>query len=90
MKAITESDPATVVAGLRAAFASGRTRPVAWRREQLGALRALLTERSEDFLTALHADLGKGPAEAYRTEIAFTLNELDHTVRHLDEWLSPQ
>ncbi|MEU1424204.1 aldehyde dehydrogenase family protein [Kitasatospora sp. NPDC005751] len=90
MKAITESDPATVVAGLRAAFASGRTRPVAWRREQLGALRALLTERSEDFLTALHADLGKGPAEAYRTEIAFTLNELDHTVRHLDEWLSPR
>ncbi|MFJ3791020.1 aldehyde dehydrogenase family protein [Kitasatospora sp. NPDC090091] len=87
---VAAPDPAAVVAGLRAAFASGRTRPPAWRREQLAGLRTLLTERSEELLAALRADLGKGPAEAHRTEIAFTVNELDHTVRNLDEWLRPK
>ncbi|KQV09916.1 aldehyde dehydrogenase [Kitasatospora sp. Root107] len=81
---------ATVVAGLRATFATGRTRSVDWRLGRLAALRALLTEQSEAFQQALHADLGKGPAEAYRTEIGFTLHELDHTVRNLTRWLEPK
>ncbi|WP_405020664.1 aldehyde dehydrogenase family protein [Kitasatospora sp. NBC_00070] len=87
---MTTPSAATVVAGLRATFATGRTRPVDWRLGQLAALRALLTEQSEAFQQALHADLGKGPAEAYRTEIGFTLHELDHTVRNLTHWLEPK
>ncbi|MBD0692339.1 aldehyde dehydrogenase [Streptomyces sp. CBMA123] len=83
------TDAATVVKRLRATFRSGRTKPLDWRLGQLRALRALLTEQSDAFLAALAADLGKGPVEAYRTEVAFTLNELDHTVRHLEEWLRP-
>lgn len=86
----TNPSPADVVAGLRATFATGRTRPLDWRLGQLEALRTLLTEEREAFQQALHEDLGKGPAEAYRTEIGFTLNELDHTVRHLAEWLRPR
>ncbi|WP_035804636.1 aldehyde dehydrogenase family protein [Kitasatospora mediocidica] len=81
---------ATTVAELRATFDSGRTKPLAWRLAQLAALRTLLTEQAEAFQQALHADLGKSAAEAYRTEIGFTLNELDHTVRHLEEWLRPK
>ncbi|WP_371481450.1 aldehyde dehydrogenase family protein [Kitasatospora sp. NBC_00315] len=84
------ADAPAVVARLRAAYATGRTKPLDWRLGQLAALRRLLTEQSEALTEALHADLGKGPAEAYRTEIGFTLNELDHTVRHLDEWLRPK
>ncbi|MEU9114967.1 aldehyde dehydrogenase family protein [Streptomyces sp. NPDC048483] len=84
------TDPATVAARLRTSFDSGRTKPLAWRLGRLSALRALLTEQSDVLLAALHADLGKGPTEAYRTEIGFTLNELDHTVRHLEEWLRPK
>ncbi|MFI9362689.1 aldehyde dehydrogenase family protein [Kitasatospora sp. NPDC053057] len=84
------TDAGAVVERLRATFRSGRTKPLAWRLDQLGALRALLTEQSEAFLAALNADLGKGAAEAYRTEVAFTLNELDHTVQHLEEWLHPK
>ncbi|MFD5466357.1 aldehyde dehydrogenase family protein [Kitasatospora sp. NPDC127059] len=83
------TDPATVVARLRSTFDTGRTRPLAWRLAQLGALRALLTEQSEEFLAALRADLGKSAAEAYRGEIGFTVNEIDHTVAHLEEWLAP-
>ncbi|MER8186080.1 aldehyde dehydrogenase family protein [Kitasatospora sp. NPDC094015] len=88
--ATAAADPATVVAGLRATFATGRTKPLAWRLAQLAALRALLTEHADEFLAALRADLGKGPTEAYRTEVGFTLNELDHTVAHLEEWLRPK
>ncbi|MGW2254528.1 aldehyde dehydrogenase family protein [Kitasatospora sp. NPDC001660] len=87
--AASEDAPA-VVARLRAAFETGRTRPLAGRLERLAALRALLTEQAEVFQEALRADLGKSAAEAYRSEIGFTLNELDHTAAHLEEWLRPR
>ncbi|MFJ3810363.1 aldehyde dehydrogenase family protein [Streptomyces sp. NPDC090073] len=82
--------PADVVARLRATFATGRTRPVAWRTAQLRRLRALLTERGADLAAALRADLGKSETEAYRTEIDFTVREIDHTLEHLDAWLRPE
>ncbi|MDH6109440.1 acyl-CoA reductase-like NAD-dependent aldehyde dehydrogenase [Kitasatospora sp. MAP12-15] len=84
------TDPTSTVTRLRATYTSGRTKPLAWRLEQLRALRALLTEQTEAFQQALFADLGKSPAEAYRSEVGFTLNELDHTVQHLEEWLRPR
>ncbi|MEU1899498.1 aldehyde dehydrogenase family protein [Nocardiopsis dassonvillei] len=84
----TEIPP--VVARLRAAFASGRTKPVAWRRAQLRALRRMLTEERTAFERALGADLGKSPIEAHTTEIGFVVNEIDHTLRHLASWLRPQ
>ncbi|MET9414437.1 aldehyde dehydrogenase family protein [Streptomyces klenkii] len=87
---VSSTDPAAVVARLKAGFATGRTKPLAWRLGQLHALRTLLTEQTDELLAALRSDLGKGPQEAYRTEIGFTLNELDHTVAHLAEWLEPR
>ncbi|WP_047871564.1 aldehyde dehydrogenase family protein [Nocardiopsis sp. RV163] len=84
----TEIPP--VVARLRAAFASGRTKPVAWRRTQLRALRRMLTEERTAFERALGADLGKSPIESHTTEIGFVVNEIDHTLRHLASWLRPQ
>ncbi|MEU1285881.1 aldehyde dehydrogenase family protein [Kitasatospora sp. NPDC005856] len=86
---MTDAIP-SVVARLRAEFSTGRTRPLAWRLDKLSALRTLLTEQAEVFQQALHADLGKSATEAYRTEIGFTLNELDHTVANLAEWLDPK
>lgn len=82
--------PADVVARLRATFATDRTKPLAWRTSQLTALRTLLTERGDELAAALRADLGKGRKEAYRTEIDFTVREIDHTLEHLEEWLRPQ
>ncbi|MFJ9459220.1 aldehyde dehydrogenase family protein [Kitasatospora sp. NPDC101447] len=80
---------AATVARLGAAFTAGRTKPVAWRKAQLRALRRLLVEQEDVFAAALHADLGKHAAEAYTTEIGFTVSEIDHTLRHLDRWLRP-
>ncbi|MER6070689.1 aldehyde dehydrogenase family protein [Streptomyces sp. NPDC001817] len=82
--------PADIVARLRATYATGRTKPVEWRTGQLRRLRALLTEHGADLAAALHADLGKSSTEAYRTEIDFTVREIDHTLGHIEEWLRPE
>ncbi|WIX79324.1 aldehyde dehydrogenase family protein [Amycolatopsis carbonis] len=79
-----------VVSRLRKSFASGRTKPLSWRREQLGALKRMLLKQEDDFLAALHTDLAKNATEARRTELMFIVNEVDDTLEHLDEWLAPQ
>jgi aldehyde dehydrogenase (NAD+) len=88
------TDPITeipaVVDRLRAAFRAGRTKPPAWRREQLMALRTMLREQESAFLDALYADLRKNAAEARRTELDFVCNEIDHTLAHLESWLAPE
>ncbi|MFJ3659685.1 aldehyde dehydrogenase family protein [Streptomyces sp. NPDC090119] len=81
---------ADTVARLRGTFRTGRTKSVEWRKEQLRRLRAMLTEHGADLAAALHADLGKSATEAYRTEIDFTIREIDHTLEHLDAWLRPE
>lgn len=83
-------DAAATVARLRATFAAGRTRPVTWRKAQLNALRRLLIDRQEELAAALYADLGKSPLEAYISELGFVVNEIDHTLRHLNRWLRPR
>ncbi|USQ86486.1 aldehyde dehydrogenase family protein [Streptomyces phaeoluteigriseus] len=90
MTTATPEQPADVVARLRATFRTGRTKPAAWRTGQLRRLREMLTERGADLAAALHADLGKSATEAYRTEIDFTVREIDHTLDHLDDWLRPE
>ncbi|MFJ9963310.1 aldehyde dehydrogenase family protein [Streptomyces avermitilis] len=82
--------PADTVARLRATFRTGRTKPVEWRTDQLDRLREMLTTHGADLAAALHADLGKSSTEAYRTEIDFTVREIDHTLSHLGTWLRPE
>ncbi|WP_217181778.1 aldehyde dehydrogenase family protein [Streptomyces sp. AC495_CC817] len=84
------TEAAATVSRLRTVFASGRTRPVSWRRAQLRALRTLLTDHAQELGEALRADLGKSPTEAFTTEIGFTVNEIDHTLAHLKAWLRPR
>ncbi|WP_199923587.1 aldehyde dehydrogenase family protein [Streptomyces cellulosae] len=87
--AVTAAPAAETVARLRATFNTGRTKPVAWRKQQLQALRRLLTEHEDVFAQALHTDLGKSATESHMMEIGFLVKEIDHTLRHLDRWLRP-
>ena len=50
---------------LRASFASGRTRPAAWREAQLRGLLRMAPEMEADICTALRADLAKPQTESY-------------------------
>ncbi len=87
--AVATASAASVASGLRTAFATGRTRPVAWRKEQLRALDRLLVDAEPDLLDALRADLGKSSTEGYLTEIAFVRAEIADTLHHLDTWVKP-
>lgn len=84
----TAADAAEIIDGLRATLRGGLTRPAAWRRSQLAQLRRLLIEGEADLLEALRIDLGKSSAEAYATDIGFTLGEIRHMEAHLDKWMA--
>ena len=60
------------VARLRKTFASGRTRSVEWRKQQLKALGAMVSENEATIAAALEQDLGRKPFEAWLADIAPT------------------
>lgn len=78
-----------IVQQLREGFHSGVLRDVESRRVHLRGLRELFVEQENRLIDALVADVGKPRIEAYTTEIAFTINEIDHTLKHLDAWSKP-
>ena len=88
--ATPELDAPALVGQLRKAFATGRTRSIEWRREQLRAMRRMLEEREPELIEALAGDLAKPPTEAYATEIGFTIAEIDYTLKRLRRWMRPQ
>lgn len=91
--AAPHTDVATIpgiVADLRRTFQSGHTKPLAWRREQLARLRALFTENKEALQEALARDLGKPTVEAYVTDIAVVVAEIDLVSKNLAKWTRPE
>jgi aldehyde dehydrogenase (NAD+) len=79
-----------IVQNLREGFSDGLLRENSSRIAQLRQLRLMLVEQEDRLIDALVADLGKPRIEAYMTEIAFTINEIDHTIKHLDSWTKPE
>ena len=79
-------DIPTVVAGLRKTFASGRTRSVEWRRQQLQALERLVTENEPAIAEALAKDLGRKPFEAWLADIASTAGEAKDAAKNVGKW----
>ena len=80
------ADVAATVARLRATFATGRTRDVAWRRRQLDAMVRLLTENEPAIATALEQDLGRKPFEAWLADVASTASEAHDAARNVGKW----
>jgi len=78
-----------IVRELHEGFRSGVLRDNEQRAAQLRRLRTLFVEQEDRLIDALVADVGKPRIEAYTTEIAFTINEIDHTLKHLDAWTKP-
>lgn len=81
--------PDVVLDALRRFYASGATRPFAFRREQLIALERGLTVFEQAILDALYADLRKPPQEAYASEIGFVQSDIRYALRHLKRWMPP-
>ena len=71
---------------LRHAYESGRTRPLAWRRAQLDALRRLVTDNRDAFASAAMADLGKPAAETILMELNLVASEAKFVRNRLGLW----
>ena len=78
------------VAAVRKGQAAGVLRDVAARRAQLERLRAMLVDHEADFDAALAADLGRAAILVRLTETGFVLNDIKHTLKHLDKWVRPE
>lgn len=81
------ADVAATVARLRKTFASGRTRSVEWRRQQLLQLERLMEENSDAITKALAEDLDRNPIEAYIADIAVTVREAKFAAKHVRRWM---
>ena len=86
----TDVAAAEVLARLRATFATGRTRPVAWRKQQLHGLRRLLDECEDELVEALRIDLGRPTLEAFVADIGHAKGELRYLHDHVDKWAHPR
>jgi aldehyde dehydrogenase (NAD+) len=80
------TDIPALVAGLRQTYATGRTRSVQWRRDQLTALEKLITENEGRIAEALAADLDRSPFEAWLADVASTAAEARDAAKNVGKW----
>ena len=81
---------APTVQRLRQTFDSGRTRPLAWRKEQLEGVLAFGREQSEALVAALQADMGKPELEARTSDIGQISVEAKLALKNLKKWTRPE
>src|SRR5712664_439063 len=82
-------DFSALAARHRTYFRTGATRSVEWREGQLTALRAMMTDRAEDFYVSLWTDLRRNRTDADLTDVKYVISEADHALAHLREWMKP-
>jgi aldehyde dehydrogenase (NAD+) len=78
------------LATLRQVYATGRTRSIDWRLEQLRGINAMLEAHESDFAEALDADLGRSQFDSWFGDIASTKGEVDFALKHLARWMRPR
>ncbi len=76
-----------ITAAMRAFHNTGVTRPQAYRRQALTALRDSLRKHEEELLAAMHVDMRKPRFEAYMSDVGLVHAEIAHALRDLDEWM---
>ncbi|MGW4481231.1 aldehyde dehydrogenase family protein [Rhodococcus triatomae] len=84
---LPERNAESVVAGLRATFASGRTKPLGWRLAQLDGIERLVVEREGEIAEALAEDLGRSPFEAWFGDVANVRIVAEYARKHVRRWM---
>lgn len=84
--ACPSTDVAATVDRLRKTFASGRTRSIQWRKQQLLHLQRLMIENEAAIAAALKEDLDRNPFEAYIADVATTVSEAKYAAKRVRRW----
>lgn len=74
----------------RSFFATGTTRALEFRKEQLKKLRECIHKYEPEIYDALRKDLNKAPFECYATEIGIVYDEIGFMLKHLEKWARPR
>ncbi|GAA2548703.1 aldehyde dehydrogenase family protein [Mycolicibacterium diernhoferi] len=80
------TDIPAAVAGLRATYATGRTRDLEWRKRQLRGLEKLVVDNETAIAAALATDLGRQPFEAWLADVASTAAEAADAAKNVGKW----
>jgi aldehyde dehydrogenase (NAD+) len=75
--------------GQRSFFATGATRDLKFRLQQLQKLRAAILRNEDAIADALRSDLHKSAEETWLTETSIVLQEIGAHLRHLRRWARP-
>lgn len=86
----TSFDAVAIVEKQRKFFATGKTKDVEFRIEQLKKLKNLIVDNQQAIMAALKADLNKSPMEAYGTEVGFLIADIDHTLKDIRSLAKPR
>lgn len=78
------------ISAARCAFASGQTKNILFRREQLKQLYKLLEDNEHQFVEALRSDLKKPRFESMMTEVDFVMNDIRSALNNLNSWVKPK
>ncbi|GJM38349.1 MAG: aldehyde dehydrogenase [Acidimicrobiales bacterium] len=87
---LTTVDVAAVVEGVRAVYDSGRTKPMAWRLEQLDGLVRMLKMEGARFEEALALDLGKPAIEGFAADVGSTASEIAGMRKNAPKYAKPR
>ncbi|MEM0999245.1 MAG: aldehyde dehydrogenase family protein [Bacteroidota bacterium] len=89
---LTANEISALFAAQRAAAPELRARKARQRWRKIKAIRNRLLDRTWEkrICDALHADLGKHPAEVIATEIGPVLMAIKHVKHHLRDWMRPR
>lgn len=85
---LTQVPVKDIIRQQREFFATGKTKDVEWRIEQLKRLKQAVIDNQEAIVKAVKADLGRPDFEAY-FEIA-AITEINYALKHLKSWVKPK
>src|SRR5262249_16265308 len=83
-------DYGALVGRQRAYFTSGHTRPVAWRIEQLQAIKRMIDESRDAMYDALWHDLRRNRTDADLMDVDYNIREAQYALDHLHHWIKPE
>ena len=81
---------APTVSKLQQYFATGKTRAISWRIEQLKQIKKMAIEQESLIMQALKKDLNKCESESWTSEIGYVTGDVDHTIKKIKKWAKPR